>query len=551
MRARSRAMVAAGFTAVALALTACGGGSTAPGTEGGGGTAGGEITVNGCTPENPLIPGNTSEVCGGNVIDVFASKLVHYNSDTAEPEMDIAESIDTSDNQNFTVKLKQGYKFQDGTEVKAANFVKAWNYASSGKNGYSGGYFMSVIAGWADLQCGTDAEGNSDCEGSPQKSEEMSGLKVVDDYTFTIATTEKVSNLPVRLGYSAFAPMPDSFFDDPKAYEDKPIGAGPYELTSKTDTEMVLEKFADYSGPVPGTVDKITFKIYQDPGAAYADLIANNLDVLDNIPNDQLVGDQYQSDLPDRNAQKETGGFRWVTFSPNDEQLKDNPDLRKSFSMAINREEIVDQVLSGAALPADSWVSPAVDGYKAGACGENCVFDAAKAKALYEKAGGYKGTLTYTTNTTEAAVNGQIGEAICNQLKNNLGVDCKLNNVGDFATFNKGIDAKEYKGIFRSGWQMDYPSIENFLTPIYAKGADSNWSRFDNSEFEKLLGEAAAAPAGAESNGKYQAAEAVLAQDFPTAPLVFAKTTIGWSDRMNAVKITPFGTPDLVGASLK
>ena len=58
----------------------------------------------------------------------------------------------------------------------------------------------------------------------------MSGLKVVDDTTFTIETTEPVSNLPVRLGYSAFAPLPDSFFADPKAFEEKPIGAGPFKF---------------------------------------------------------------------------------------------------------------------------------------------------------------------------------------------------------------------------------------------------------------------------------------------------------------------------------
>ena len=39
-----------------------------------------------------------------------------------------------------------------------------------------------------------------------------------------------MSNLPVRLGYSAFAPLPDSFFADPKAFEEKPIGAGPFKL---------------------------------------------------------------------------------------------------------------------------------------------------------------------------------------------------------------------------------------------------------------------------------------------------------------------------------
>ena len=550
---------AAGLVVVGLLATACGttpspsasstgepGGSTAP-------TASGpaEITINGCTPENPLIPGNTSEVCGGNVIDAFAAKLVHYNSDTAEPEMDIASAIETTDNQTFTVKLNPGYKFHDGTEVKAKNFVDAWNYTANGKNGYAGGYFMSMIEGWDQVQCGYDDAGDPDCTGKPPAAETMSGLAVVDDTTFTIKTTEKVSNLPVRLGYSAFAPMPDSFFADPKAYEAKPIGAGPFQLTSKTDTEMVLEKFADYSGKNVPSVDKVTFKIYTDGAAAYADVVANNLDIMDMIPNDQLVGDLYKSDLPDRNAQLETGSLRWITYSPADEQLKNNVDLRKAISMAIDRQAIVDQVLSGAGLPAASWVSPAVDGYLGDTCGEACVFDAAKAKALYDKAGGYKGTLTYTTNTTENPVNQAIGEAIVNQLKNNLGIDAAFNSAGDFATFNKGIDAGEYQGIFRSGWQMDYPSIENFLAPIYAKGADSNWSKYDNPEFMKLLTEAAAAPAGAESNAKYQEAEKLLAQDFPTAPLTFAKTTIGWSDRLQPVKITPFGTPDLLSVKLK
>ncbi len=549
MRVSTRAFAVASMaTVVGLMATAC---STGPTNTGSSAPAVSEITINGCTPENPLIPGNTSEVCGGNVIDTFASKLVHYNAETAAPEMDIAESIESTDNQTFTVKLVPGYKFHDGTVVKAKNFVDAWNYAASGKNGYAGGYFMSVFEGFGDLQCGADAEGASDCEGSPQKAEAMTGLTVVDDTTFTIKTTEKVSNLPVRLGYSAFAPMPDSFFADPKAYEAKPIGAGPFQFVSRSDTEMVVEKFADYSGKFAGNVDKITFKIYTDLAAAYADVVANNLDILDQVPNDQLVGDAYQSDLPERNTQLGTSNFRWITFSPMDDQLKDNTDLRKALSMAINRQELVDQVMSGAGVPADSWVPSTLDGAVAGTCGEACVFDAAKAKALYEKAGGYKGTLTYSTNVAENPLNKAIGEAVVNQLKNTLGVDARFNSVVDFATFNNGIDAGEYKGMFRSGWQMDYPSIENYLTPIYAKGADSNWSKYDSPEFEALLQQAAAAPAGAESNALYQEAEKVLAADFPTAPLFVGAATIGWSDRMAPVKITAFGTPDLVSASLK
>lgn len=551
MRGRTRAMAAAvGVSAVALLAAACGGGGE-PTSEGENSQAGGEISINGCTPENPLVPGNTSEVCGGNVLDGITAKLVYYKTEDASPEMDLAESIETEDNQTFTVKLAQGRTFHDGTEVKAKNFVDAWNYNANGKNGYASSYFFTPIEGYDDVQCGVNGDGEPDCEANPPKTDEMSGLKVVDDQTFTIKTTEKVSNLPVRLGYTAFAPYPDSFFDDPEAYGEKPIGAGPFQFESRSETEMVLTKYADYSGPLSAKVDKITFRIYTDQAAAYADVVSGSLDILDDMPTDQLVGEQYKNDLPDRTAQKETGSFKSITFSPEDEQFKDNPDLRKAISMAINRDEIAEQVFSGSATAATSWVSPVVDGAKADTCGEACVFDAAKAKDLFEKAGGYDGTLTYTTNTAEAAENGQVGEAVCNQLKNNLGLDCKVNNTGDFATFNAGQDAGEYKGIWRSGWQMDYPSIENFLAPLYGKGADSNKSKYNSEEFNKLLTQAAAAEAGDESNTKYQEAEAVLAEDFPVAPMFFETTTIAWSDRMAPVDITAFGTPDLFSASLK
>jgi oligopeptide transport system substrate-binding protein len=539
MRGRTGGMAAAALSALALFATACGGGGGSqpePGTSQAG-QAGGEITVAGCTPENPLIPGNTSETCGGDMVDAMTSKLVRYNTENAAPENDIAESIQTSDNKLFTVKLKP-YKFQDGTDVKAKNFVDSWNYTSYGPNGQAGSYFFAPIAGYADVQCA-----DADCKDKP-KAKTMSGLKVVDDKTFTIQTSEPVSNLPVRLGYSAFAPLPDSFFADPKGFESKPIGAGPFKLDSKSNTEYVFSKFADFSGAAKPNVDKLTFRIYQDPAAAYADAVAGSLDYIDdsNIPQDQFIGDAYKSDFPDRTSQREAGRNAWITFSPNDPQLKDNPDLRKAISRAIDRDLISKQIFNNTVTPATGWVSPVVDGYKGGACGDSCTFDPVAAKAAFEAAGGYKGTLTMTYNADSP--NKAWSEAVCNSVKNALGIECTAVPTVDFATFNKKIDANELKGMFRSAWQMDYPSIENFLVPIYAKGADSNWSKYDSPEFAKLTAQAAAAKTPDEANALYQQAEDQLAKDFPTAPLWYQKTTSAWSERVSDVKVNAFGVLD-------
>jgi oligopeptide transport system substrate-binding protein len=546
MRGRTSGPAAAAIASLALIATACGGGGAEPepGASQPAGQAGGEIVVAGCTPKSPLIPGATSETCGGDIIDAMTSKLVQYNTDNAAPENDIAESIETTDNKLFTVKLKP-YKFHDGTDVKAKNFVDAWNFTAYGPNGQAGSYFYAPFAGFADVQC-PDAE----CKEKP-KAKTMSGLKVVDDMTFTIQTTEPVSNLPVRLGYSAFAPLPDSFFTDQKAFEAKPIGAGPFKLDSKSNTEFVLSKFADFSGTTKPNVDKLTFRVYQDPAAAYNDAVAGSLDYIDesNIPQDQFIGDAYQTDFPDRSSQREAGRISWITFSPEDPQLKDNPELRKAISRAIDRDLITKQIWNNTVTPATGWVSPVVDGYKAGVCGDSCTFDAAAAKSAFEAAGGYEGTLTMTYNADSP--NKAWSEAVCNSIKNTLGIGCTAVPTVDFATFQKKIDAGDLKGIFRSAWQMDYPSIENFLVPIYAKGADSNWSQYDNPEFTKLTTQAAAAKTSDEANALYQQAEALLAKDMPTAPLWYPKTTAVWSEKVTDVKVNAFGVLDFVAIKVK
>jgi oligopeptide transport system substrate-binding protein len=548
MRGTARTVVTvAGVSVVTLLAAACGGGGGNPAASNtGGAKTGGSVTIRGCNPENPLIPSNTNETCGGDVIDTITAKLVHYNTETAAPENDIAESIETKDNQNFTVKIVKGYKFQDGTEVKAKNFVDAWNWAAYGPNGALNSYFLEPIEGYADVQCADET-----CKTKP-KSDKLTGLKVLDDYTFTIKTSEKVSNLPVRLGYSVFAPLPDSFFKDPKAYGDKPVGAGPYKLDSWTkNTEIKLSKFADYSGKYGGKLDAITFKIYQDSDAAYNDVVANQLDFTDEVPSSALIDDKYKSELPGRNAQKPYGAIQTIGMPPvKVDPNYANPKLFQAISMAIDRDTIIKQIFNGARQKATGWVAPGIDGYKAGACGEYCTFDPAKAKAKLAEAGGFKGgkfTLSYNADSAHKAW----VEATCNSIKSALGVDCVATPVVDFATFRKQINDRKMKGMFRAGWVQDYPSIEDFLAPLYKTGASSNDGDYSNPEFDKLLVEAAAQTDAAAANAKYQEAEKLLANDMPTIPMWYYTSTVGWSDKVANVKITAFGRADLTAMTLK
>jgi oligopeptide transport system substrate-binding protein len=161
---------------------------------------------------------------------------------------------------------------------------------------------------------------------------------------------------------------------------------------------------------------------------------------------------------------------------------------------------------------------------------------------------GFTGTLTISYNADSS--HKEWVEATCNSIRNATGVECLATPVVDFATFRDQITNREMKGIFRTGWQMDYPSIENFLVPIYATGASSNDGDYSNPDFDAKLQEAAEATDPDEAISLYQEAEAMLADDLPAIPLWNYSVIAGHSTNVTNLKITPFSTIDVLSLEL-
>lgn len=547
MRVSARKSAVVGAAALALALSACGGDDG--GDDGGGeasGGGGGAITIRGCNPENPLIPGMTNETCGGDVLDQLFSRLVRYDSETAEPHNEIAESIESEDNINWTVTVADGWTFHNGEPITAQSFVDAWNWNAYGPNGALNAYFFEPIEGYTEAQ-GEYDESGAYIEGSAT-AETMSGLEVVDESTFTVKLTEPSSSFPLRLGYTAFAPLPPSFFEDPEAFGEEPIGSGPFQFESwERNVEIKLSAYEDYQGEVKPQIDEATFKIYENDDAAYNELQADQLDIVPQLPTSAVAGEAYKNDLGDRFIERETGVIQTMTFAPeNVDPSLANPKLRQAISLAVDREAIVDSIFSGTREPATGWVAPVVEGFEPGACDGYCEYDPDRAKQLLDEAGGYSGTLTISYNG-DADHKGWV-DATCNSIQNALEIECQGKSEVDFATFRTKINNREMTGIFRTGWQMDYPSVENFLVPLYATNASANDGLYSNPEFDKAVAEAATLQ-GEEAIAKYNEAEAMLAADMPAVPLWYGKTIAGYSTNVDNVKITPFQTVDLLSVT--
>ena len=188
------------------------------GSSSGGGDSGAVLSSSWVDPPNPLEPANTNEVQGGKVLDMIFRGLKQYNPETGEAEDMLAEKIDTTDSQNFTITVKDGWTFSNGEKVTAKSFVDAWNYGANLKNNQKNAYFFEYIEGY---------DKTHPDDGGKQTADTLSGLKVIDDRTFTVELTQKFSTFPDTLGYNAYAPLPQAFFNDHDAWLRKPVGNGP------------------------------------------------------------------------------------------------------------------------------------------------------------------------------------------------------------------------------------------------------------------------------------------------------------------------------------
>src|SRR5262249_45542896 len=148
-----------------------------------------------------------------------------------------------------------------------------------------------------------------------------------------------------KLGYEVFDPLPESFYKDPKAAGEHPIGNGPYKFVSWQHKKQIeVAKFADYKGPNAAKNGGVLFKNYTSLETAYEDLKSGNVDVLRQIaPKDLPV---YKTDLGDRAVDKAYSAIQTIAVAFYTKQWKDvDPKVLQGLSMAIDRDTITKTVL--------------------------------------------------------------------------------------------------------------------------------------------------------------------------------------------------------------
>lgn len=536
-RMRARLAVPATFAAAMLlvaslagVLTGCGGGALSPEL----------VVVNGGEPPNPLIPAGTNDSQGGRIIDRPFAGLMSYDA-AGNASAEVAQSIETTDNVNYRIALKPGWKFTDGSPVTAHSFVDAWNYGALSTNAQLQQSFFSPIDGFDEVA------------GPAPKQTTMSGLHVVNDLEFSVRLKAPTVDFILRLGYTSFYPLPAAAFRDMAAFGRNPIGNGPYELSAGPDgpawehnVKIDMRPNPDYHGNRKAHNKGLRFEFYANLDTAYADLLSGNLDVLDTIPPSALP--IYKRDLggnaasgPVAVSQSIDTPLRLPHFGGEEGRLR-----RLALSTAINRPQICKQIFNETRSEARDFTAKSLPGFDPNIPGSDALdFNPERARQLWAQAN----AISPWSGRYAIAYNADGGhqewvDAVANSIKNVLGIDAAGAPQPTFAGFRTQITSRTIDTAFRAGWIGDYPSMIEFLAPLYATGAGSNDVGYSSRQFDAALATAEAAPDLRAADSLVNVAQRILLHDMPAVPLWYYISVVGWSPTVSGVKMTWNGMPD-------
>lgn len=500
-------------------------------------TPGFVVTANGAEPQNPLLPADTNEINGWRIVDRLFAGLMSYDA-KGNPTNEVARSIDTTDNVNFHITLEPGWTFSDGTPVTAGSFVDAWNYGALSTNGQHEQSVFSPIAGYDDVAADNPA------------AQTMSGLVVLDDNEFTVRLKVPTIDFVQRLAFAPFYPLPAVAFKDMAAFGRHPVGNGPYKLAAgdawQHNVGIDLVPNPGYHGNRVAKNKGLRLVFYSNLDAAYADLRSGDLDVLDTVPQRALRS--FRTDLQGRvltgpipqNQTLDTP-LRLDHFGGEEGRLR-----RLALSAAIDRTRICQDVFGGSRSPARDFTSSALPGFDPDLPGNQALdYDPDHARDLWAQADAiapWSGRYVIAYNAD--GEHREWVDAVADSIGRTLGIEAVGAPEPKFDTMRARIADGTIETAFRAGWRSDYPSMLQFLEPLYITGAAYNDVGYSSREFDGAVTVAQAALTLPESQALTNAAQQILLADMPVVPLWDYVGAAGYSPAVRDVELTWNGLPD-------
>jgi peptide/nickel transport system substrate-binding protein len=498
-----------GALALAIALSACGGGGPS-----GGGSGGGATLVMARVKDAVILdPSHATDGLSLNTTNEVMQGLVTFKPGTFDVVGDAAEKWSASaDGKTWTFDLKPGLQFSDGTPLDAAAVkfnLDRWRLPSNPAHGnFSYSYYADVFGGFPGM---------------------ISDVRVVSPARVAIVLTQPLGPFLRDLAEQAFVlGSPQAITADPKAFELKPVGSGPYQVAEWVrDDHITLVANPKWSGAKPA-YQTVIIRDIPDAATSVLSIQKGDIDMLTDPRPDaakQLATDPklHVVEQPSNN----------VSYLAMDVEKKPFGDVRvrQAVAYALDLPAMASGLYSKGAVVADNWIPP-------GMLGENPAVkayphDVAKARALLAAAGfahGFSTTLSYPTAPRPYLPEPQrVAETIQAELKQ-AGIEVTL-MPDEFGVFLDKVKHGRHE-MCLIGWTGDNGDPDNFLYPLldqdsaHKDGTAQNYSFWRDPNFHTLMlaGQRTVDPA--KRKAAYQQALVMVHDQAPAIPLVHTTVPI-------------------------
>ena len=486
-------------------------------------TEGAVLNLYGIDPMT-LDPAVSGEMTSHEYIMQIFSGLVRLD-DNLKPAPDIAQSWEISkDGKTYTFHLRHDVKLQNGRGVKAEDFKYSWEracYPETGSN--TAATYLGDIVGVKDMLAG--------------ESKEISGIKVIDDYTLQVTIDAPKSYFLSKLTYPTAFVVDRTNVEMGGEWWHTPNGTGPFKLKEWTENKsLTLERNGLYYGEV-AKVGSVTFQLWGGvPMNMYEtgkiDVAGVYLNYIDKVTDEKGPFYRELSIVPEMS-------FFYIGFNHTKPPF-DDINIRRAFCQAIDKDKIVSLVFKSMMKRADGILPPGMPGFNKDLSGLG--YDVNKAKELIatSKYGNVSKLppITITTMGWGGLISQEL-EAIVYEWRQNLGVEVKVRQL-EPERFLYHLN-EEKDEMFLMGWVADYPHPQNFLDILFHSGADNNYGEYSNPDVDALLEKAAVEQDNDRGLKLYQQAEQKLVEDAACLPLWFGRNYVLIKPYIKGYSVNPMG----------
>ena len=436
----------------------------------------------------------------------------------------------------WTFTLRDDGKWSNGEKVVASDFVNAFQRALSPATASEYAFIL-----WPVKNAKAINKGEID-------DVTKLGISAPDDLTLKIELENPTPYLTGLLSHHMTYPVYVKSIAEHGKKWTRPnnlISNGPYQLAEwKPQTKLKLIKNPYFRDANNIHFNTVYFHPIENKGAELKRFRAGELDITDDVPSDQMKWVKENLKANFRNTPYI--GTYYLAMNVEQAPFKDNPDLRKALSFAIDRTILTEKVTKAGELPGLSWVPPGVNGYTSQAIPELALANRKRlqlSRELYANAGYSKNKpleveLLYNTSENHK----KIAIAISAMWKQTLGVKVKLRNE-EWKVYLSSRTQRKFQ-LIRSGWIGDYNDASNFLDLFRGDVGTINPAGWKNAEYDSLMKQAEIELNAEKRIDLMQQAEKILLSEMPLIPIYYYTTQHllnpelkGWED--NVMDIHP------------